>query len=299
MATSRRVATNENISTYGLSRDYSSMATWEAATDIDLVSATQSEVLECYDDAAEFDESVELAGATTNASYFRIIRPAGTIGTGTWEGHDGTPNNGFKVHTTGSTVSTFLTTENFSSIQDIIVQSTQTGTGSTVCIGGNGDDNLFVGMILVDIVNGDNEIRACLFGGADQIAVNCIAIRTEAEAFLADGSVSYYLNCNAVDCWRGFDEFTTDPHWLNCLADNSTDQDFDGGAGAEEENNASSDGTATGTGSRINQTFTYINAAGDDYHLSLSDTGAYTFGQDLSSYTPFPFDDDIDGNTRS
>ena len=67
MASSRLTATNENISTYGaggFGRDYTSLGTWESATDIDLVTAAQSEVLECYDDAASFDDRLTFAGAT-------------------------------------------------------------------------------------------------------------------------------------------------------------------------------------------------------------------------------------------
>jgi hypothetical protein len=64
-------------------------------------------------------------------------------------------------------------------------------------------------------------------------------------------------------------------------------------------NNASSDGTATGTGSRINQTFTFVASGSDDYHLAGSDAGALDFGADLSADGVFAFDDDIDFDTRS
>ena len=66
MATSRRNATNENISTYGgATRDYSSLATWESDSDVDLVSASQSEVLEGYADSATFNDTIILAGAVS------------------------------------------------------------------------------------------------------------------------------------------------------------------------------------------------------------------------------------------
>ena len=111
MASARKTATNEHISTYGnATRNYTSMVTWEADTDIDLVTATQSEVLECYDDADSFDDYCPLLGATTNSSYFRIVRPA------SGQGHDGTPNNGFNIANTANVVC-FSLYENNSQVQ--------------------------------------------------------------------------------------------------------------------------------------------------------------------------------------
>ena len=85
MASARRTATNENISTYDSAggKDYTSLSAWESATDVNLVSAAQSEVLECYKGA--HNDYVIVTGATANSSYFRIIRPAAG------EGHSGIP----------------------------------------------------------------------------------------------------------------------------------------------------------------------------------------------------------------
>jgi len=303
MATSRRKGTNENINTYGgagQGRDYTVLGTWEAATDIDLVAATQSEILECYDDAAEFDDNTGVNGATTNASYFRIVRPAGTIGTGSWEGHDGTPNNGFKFHNTAAAIQCLDFTEAYSGAQDLIIQQTNPSSTSTPALNGNGGNNLFVGCILVDITSANNDARGINMAD-DCFAVNCLAIRVDQPAFLSNSGgsgASYCLNCTAIDNGQGFNEFTADPTWINCLADGNTGFDFDSGE-LLGLNNASSDGTAPGTGSRINQTFTFVNTGNDDYHLTGSDAGARTYGQDLSAYGVFAFDDDIDGQTRS
>ena len=77
MASSRRNATNENISSFGSAgRDYTSLATWESDTDNNLVGLAQSEVLEGYADAASFNGTIVIAGAITNSSYFRIFRAA-------------------------------------------------------------------------------------------------------------------------------------------------------------------------------------------------------------------------------
>lgn len=131
-ASSRRTATNENVLKGGGSGetdcggsgcDYDltngELSNWEEFTDIDLVSAAQSEVLECYDDAASFDDHDYLDGATTNADYFRIIRPA------SGQGHDGTENNGVTFATAAkATGYAFLIWEDYSQIQDLIFNFT-------------------------------------------------------------------------------------------------------------------------------------------------------------------------------
>jgi len=294
MASSRRTGTNENVSTYGaggFGRDYTSLATWESATDNNLVSLAQSEVLECYDDAANFDDRIDFIGATTNSSYFRIIRPAGTFGQAGWQGHNGTPSVGV-TFTRSSGIGFVVSGENYVSVQDLVFDSVDDDTCETDA----GSYTSWVGCILVDCGGRGMNVS----GGTDNVVVNCIVIRQNEHPFLADTDDCYFLNCTAIDSviGRGFNEFSVDPIWINCLGDGNSDDDFDGGSGFIEENNASGDATASGTGSRINQTFTFVNAAGDDYNLAATDAGARNYGQDLSAHGVFPFDDDIKFQTR-
>jgi len=300
MATSRRTGTNEQISTYGaggFGRDYTVLATWETATDNNLVSLAESEVLECYDDAASFNDRVNVGGATTDASYFRIIRPAGTIGTGSWEGHDGTPNNGVKFHNqAGSTSSFDFGGEGYSGIQDLIIEMTNPDSANTIALQLDGGNNLAVGIIMVDVTSASADARGMRVD-AGGIAVNCIAIRTDDWNFESTNGIFY--NCNSIDAGgEGFDNAGGTVVVKNCLADGNT-PDFSTGTWTGSTNNASSDATAPGTSPRINQTFTFKNAGNDDYHLAGSDGGALGFGADLSADGVFAFDDDIDGNLRS
>lgn len=61
--------------------------------------------------------------------------------------------------------------------------------------------------------------------------------------------------------------------------------------------NSSSDTTATGTGSRSSQTFTYVGAP--DYRLSGSDAGAKGYGTDLSAASGALFTTDLGQVTRA
>jgi len=300
MASSRRTGTNENISTFGaggFGRDYTDLSTWEAATDNNLVSLTQTEVLECYDDATSFNLKIDISGATTNSSYFRLIRPAGTIGTGSWQGNDGTPNNGvfFNITIAGDS---WRLDEPYATVQDMIWKVVMTDSSPRSLFDIQTGPAYCIGCIVLECDNNDNIIRAAFEIQDDDVyCINCLALNNTAKGFDVGVSNNCYIyNCNAIgNTDIGFWEDSGTLNIKNCLGDgNSTD--FDGGTG---NNNASGDATAPGTSNRINQTFTFVNTGNDDYHLDSSDTGAHTFGADLSADGIYAFDDDIDGETRS
>jgi len=296
MATSRIKGVNEQISTYGASgfgRDYTSLSTWEAATDNNLVSLAQSEVLECYDDAAQFDDRTSMAGATTNASYRRIIRPAGSRFGSDWQGHKGVVPGPGVTFTRASGIGFEISGEDYASIQDLIMSAVDNDTNETT----GGDNTTWIGIINIDCLGrGFN-----MSDGADGVVVNCLCINQDEHPFLGDIDDCYFLNCTALDSviGRGFNEFSVDPIWINDLADGNFDDDFDGGSAFLEENNASGDATAFGTGSRINQTFTFqAHGSIEKGRLSITDAGARNYGQDLSAHSVFPFDDDIKWRRR-
>lgn len=74
--------------------------------------------------------------------------------------------------------------------------------------------------------------------------------------------------------------------------------DFVGTFDAASTNNASADATAPGSNNRINQTFTFVDEAGDDYSIASGDAGAKDFGVDLSGDANLPVTTDIIGTTR-
>lgn len=310
MASSRVPATNENISTFGgagQGRDYTSLATWEAATDNDLVTATQSEVLELYDDAATFDEALDIGGATTNASYHRIMRPAGTRGQADWQGHDGTPNNGVHIQVTTGADALRLG-EDYVQIWDLIYSFNFTQASNYELIKfDNGSTGMkCIGVIAGPLINGDTGRNRCFefqtVSGDTCYVINCIAIdgQNGGEGFqFGDTGTVICYNCTAINCdGYGFEQDAGTVIAKNCLGDSNPNGDFQGTFDAASTNNASSDATAPGGSARTNQTFTFQNAAADDYHLDITDAGARDFGADLSADGNFAFDDDIDYRLR-
>jgi len=84
----------------------------------------------------------------------------------------------------------------------------------------------------------------------------------------------------------------------NNLAD-APGTDYYGSFAAGSDFNASADASAPGLHSRRNQTFTFVDRAGKDFHLAATDAGARNHGLDLSGDPYLPITDDIDGHVRS
>ena len=305
--TCRRSATNENVSTYGAAgqgRDYTVLNTWESDTDIDMVSAQQSEIIELYDDSTSFADRLAVAGGTVNASYFRIARPA------TGEGHDGTPNNGVWLHVTSGTGAVLDVDEDYFQAQDIILSMDIATTSSILVVRfeDTGDYRVGAGLIIKQSANTDDTARGISLRGNQDILVNCLAQDVEGYAIDAQPTSSnkcYFLNCVAAN--NGGVGFrvsgaasSSSIVAKNCLSYNNTGEDFQNGDPewdtTNSSHNASSDTTASQfTSGRASQTFTFEDAANDDFHLDVTDAGARNYGTDLSEYSIFCFDDDIDG----
>jgi hypothetical protein len=300
MASSRKVATNENISTYdsGGGADYSSLASWEGATDIDLVSAAQSEVLEVR--AGLHTDVVTLNGATANSSYFRIIRPEAGAG------HVGIPDFGGSVaafQRTSGNGGVFSIADDYHQVQDVCARHTvNLATDWYTLVLSSCDQAAFVGVLCAGSVNAGSGIaydfRGVAGSGNEGFVINCLSLDCEDDGFRGLTGTHILYNCNAID--SGADGFTRGTGTMtckNCLADGNASNDFSGTIGGN--NNASGDASAAGTGPRINQTFSFVATGSDDYHLASDDGGALDFGADLSADGSYAFDDDIDFETRS
>lgn len=279
---SRRMPLAYNTSTYGavgFGRDYTALATWEAATDTNLVTATAGEVLECYDDAASFNDSVTIEGATTNTRYFRVIKPA------EGQGHNGTPNNGV-TFSISSGDEVFHIKEHSASIHDIIGQNT--GSGETVFGGSTDYRAIFVGCIAFDSPSITLAGFGCNQGTTphegDLTYINCLALNCARGFRVNTDNTNLCYNCSAVDCGTGFVRVRGTCIAKNCIACDCT-TDFDG----SWTKTTCYEGDAT----------VFVNQANDDCHLAEADTTCRGNGTDLSADGTYAFDDDIDGETRS
>ena len=137
-------------------------------------------------------------------------------------------------------------------------------------------------------------------GSGVAIVRNCIAIDCN-QGYQSDRAGARFYNCGAYDGNFGFIDDDGGVIVKNCLVALGADSSFVGTfGGTGTSNNAEDIGSgAPGTSSHSPVTFTFVNAAADDFHLAAGDAGAQGLGVDLSGDANWPFSDDIDGETRT
>lgn len=187
------------------------------------------------------------------------------------------------------------------------VQCTVTDAASYICIKASNanqvstaPDSRITGMIARCVeTSGDYtgfEARPSGVGGGKSYVINNLAMGCN-QGYTNDFDTGEFYNNTAVNSVYGFVEATT-MKIVNNLAYNSSTSGFVGSFAAGSNYNAESDGSGgPGANHRTSQTFTFVNAAGDDYHLAAGDTGAKGFG--TSDPSGGVYSDDVDGNTRS
>jgi hypothetical protein len=139
-----------------------------------------------------------------------------------------------------------------------------------------------------------------LGGTGDTVFQNCMAIDC-VQGFNNLRPGARYYNCGAYDCEYGFIDDDGTAIAKNCLSYSALNVGFVGTfGGTGTSNNAEDDGNgAPGTSSYSGTTFTFVDAAADNFHLAASDGGARGRGVDLSADASYPFSTDIDDQTRT
>lgn len=134
---------------------------------------------------------------------------------------------------------------------------------------------------------GTSKVRTCL-------SIDCDT--GFANDFGLSGDVGEFYNCTAAGATYSYVEDAT-MKVVNCLSTAAASIGFVGTFAAGSNYNAEDDGNgAPGANSRSNQTFTFVDAANDDFHLASTDAGAKGFG--LADPDSGAFSDDVDGQTR-
>lgn len=293
MPSARRTGTNESISTYGAGLDYTALNTWEAATDNDNVTGTVSPVLQCA--AAQYDDNMFASGGTNNATYRRIVRPNSS------SFHTGIRDTGVRFYNTLN-ANTLAANENELHIQDIqsrVTCNSGSDRGAITCTTVAGGTTYYVGCIATNSQNAGAGANQGFFQQAagTMVCVDCLGDNNEGHQFRMTTGTPYDYNCTAIGGTHGFIQTGGTAVAKNCLAHGTSTADFNGTI--TKTNCASEDATADGTGARASQTFTFVNAGANNYHLATTDAGAKGFGADLSADGTYAFDDDIDRQTRA
>lgn len=299
MLSSRKTGTNENVQTYGDgTRDFTVLATWEATVDVDTTASgtATTEVLEMYDDSSPYADSVSISGGTHDATYPVIMRAA--------SGHESQWDESTGVRfeaTSGNFIIQVL--DDFIWIYDIGLKlevTNASGSREAIVGVGIGEGLRLIGCHIYDCVDsGAGTLNGASLLGDDAILAHCLFADNETNGLSinsgADNAVIY--NCTAHGNGnRGIVTNGDNATAINNISDDNGGAEFFGSVNASSGYNASSDATAPGTNSRINQTFTFVSAT--NFRLGPADAGAARFGKNLATDPLFPFDDDIDFITR-
>lgn len=282
-ASSRVLPTAYTEHTYdsaGGGEDYTSLATWEADTDTDLVTATSGYVLTCS--SGVHNDRVAMDGATTSADYFRVIRGA--------DGQRGTRTSGARFEYSGTasgTTSEFLIfnlDENYASCFDIAVGATAVSGNARYCFISQATAVKTIGCTAYGAGSIGRVEGFCAYYGSIIVA-NCFGTNFGSNTYSSgvwssiNGTVTVY-NSTFTNSRNGLYSYYGTLTSKNCVLMNNTYAT----AGAVSQTTNATSG---------------VTFAADGYHLASNDTGAIGAGTDLSADGTFAFDDDIDGETRS
>ncbi len=280
---------NPDVESVGATaRTHADIATWEAATDVDLRAGTgtdTSPVGECYDDA-DFSENVSINGATSDSTHYR------TLTVHTDERHDGTAWGGGAEIVTGSNGAPAVgSAEKFSVLEWFIMSGafSQVPTSSFAPADGR---HMFRNLVLI----GTGSI-GFYADGADSLSEVHIwnsVIHGPADygmrSTTGTGEV-FAKNCSVLGPGIGIRLFIC----TNVIVVGTGSTDFNLCAG---DYNIDEDGTAPGGNSisSIAPGDIYANVGGgtEDLHLTSVATAANAAGDNLTA----EFTDDIDGDTR-
>ena len=285
--------------------DYTSLATWEAGEQGDLVSLDEIHEAAC----SNFVDTTActISGSTTDATRYMRVYAA--------DNHNGLyGTSSYRLESSGNG-GVLSVQDGFARIQGLLVGITGDDNNHTGIMAATGDspwiDRCIVKYKAATHTYGSSSHG--INGGVDRstnlFVSNCLVIwkygatKTGNSAIQTENHTAgktYLYNCTVAG--DGFNVSFKDGYGdivaKNCLSYNGG-TDFSGVFDASSDYNASSDTTAPGTHSRVSQTFTFVDAATDDYHLASGDAGAKGFGTDLSADAHLAFSDDIDGDTRA
>ena len=275
--------------------DYTSLNAAFAGEIGDLVTLDRLLVIDCYNfqDTTVADMGT---GWTTDATRYVTVQAVNNHN-GLYGGTSGT--SAYSIDTGGAGAGIFLRAD-----YTRIIGLSLKGTFGGLVLAPNC-------LIKKCIFIGDNAFptRGCSVGGGGTGAhfENCLGIADDVFIIGADGCSLY--NCTAkCTNFSAFNVNVASGSLIvkNCLAvaAGTSEGGFyietTGTWHADCTNCASDDTTSpsTGSGHRTSQTFTFVNAGANDYHIQSSDAGAKGFGADLSADASFPFSTDWEGTSR-
>jgi hypothetical protein len=297
----------QDCSGYGGSEPcYESLAAWEAdygGIDFgpndqgDLVAADTVAVARIEGTWTQPDTApLNISGWTTDAErYIRIYTTSEAR-------HDGTPGSGYRLQTTGSRP--LYSNAAYFRIEGLEIYGLFDGNLVYARPGAGVDGEIHFSHNLIhgNGVNSGSGIYLYDYDGVAKIWNNIIydvGTLGSSAGIQASRGLVYVYNNTVVDVIGGFAIRSGGGVVAKNNLTEAPSYDFYGAFYLGSDFNASSDDTAPGFHSRREQTFTFVDRAGDNFHLAAVDAGARNYGADLSSDPHNPIADDVDGDSRA
>ncbi len=286
--------------------NYTSLVSFEAGEQRDLVAADEIAEAECHG----FDDNAAgncvFDGWTTDATRFiRIRAPAGEYPT--------MPTASGKYRLIGNGDNPLQFAVDYVRVERITVMTSGSFSGGIICIGswgfGSREGIHIIGCLLAHnaTTTGDSGYGLILpstDADHDIRVINTVVYRDPAISVAANDGIRVYGGARIYNCsvagkfGTGISGFygANNPTVRNCLSYGATTADFWDSFNTKEHN-ASKDGTAPGANSLTSIADPFVDYNGGDLHLKAGSSliGA---GKDLSADADYPFAIDFDGQGR-
>lgn len=282
----------------GYSDCYTSLASWEAVRNRDLVAADAIEVARIEGTWANADTTAfTIDGWTTDATrYIKIYTAPEARHSGKW-------NTGkYRLETINSDSIQII--ENNTVIDGLQIKISGTFAKSGILYSSTSDNQISNSIIKIDgTVSGGITFSSAF--GINKIWNNIVYVDNTASQrginLHGSTATNYLYNNTIVGNFTVASIYTS---WGTTIAKNNLIQGnpidgFNNTFNSLSDYNISSlSADAPGTNSKNSITTSFADSANKDFHLSSSDTGAMDFGVNLSADANLAFTDDIDGTTR-
>ncbi|MBN1887392.1 MAG: hypothetical protein JW850_05360, partial [Thermoflexales bacterium] len=284
---------------------YTSLSAWEAAyggidfgthPQGDLVGADKIAVARIEGTWTQADTTpLNLGGWTTDAGHYIHIYTTSEAR------HDGTAGSGYRLVTTDS--GSLSSSVAYFRLEGLEIHGLYAGSPIYLRPGAgiDGDIRLSHNLIHGNGLDSGSGIDIYDYDGISMVWNNIIydvGNPGYTAGIQTMRGTTYVYNNTIVDIISGYAIRNGGTMVVKNNLTEAPNDDFYGTFYPGSDFNASSDDTAPGFHSRRDQSFSFVNRAGDDFHLASTDTGARNHGTALSSDAHIPIADDVDGDAR-
>ena len=287
--------------TAGATRAYASLDEWEAAEQVDLVTATDTHIVNCSGtvDAAS-GTYWNITGLTTDATYFITVNGDNT--TGIW---DATKYH-ITSNATGSNQYGLKTSQSYTVMNNMCIELTVGGAyTSQGALYGAAVYCDFIGCIVKGVLDATSTTvmgirqNTTTAGAITNCLVYDFAAGTTGSGIdiISTGGDAAVYNNTIINCDVGLLTSYQDALAKNNVFQNCTTDESGTLAVGSDYNLTDAASGLTGANSVHSATLTFV--GGVDYHLVVGDTSAIGAAVDLSADGTYAFSTDVDGDTRS